>query len=127
MAKLKYYRYGQRTGEKAKFPKKNFVRFEDSKDDCDKIAAYTALLPDDVVSKSNLVDLNCKMTKLAKLRLTAGIGQNEFAQMMGIPKRTIQTWESIGMNKASLDSVVMIADYFGVKDLREFYEPEEEN
>ena len=31
------------------------------------------------------------------------------------------------MNKASLDSVVMIADYFGVKDLREFYEPEEEN
>lgn len=61
------------------------------------------------------------MTKLAKLRLTAGIGQNEFAQMMGIPKRTIQTWESIGMNKASLDSVVMIADYFGVKDLREFY------
>lgn len=127
MARFKYFRYGQRTGEKAKFPKKNFVRFEEGNENCDKIAAYTTLLPDDVVAKSNLVDLNGKMTKLAKLRLIAGIGQNEFAEMMGIPRRTVQTWESNGMNKASFDAVVKVADCFGVKDLREFYEPEEEN
>ncbi len=127
MARFKYFRYGQRIGEKAKFPKKNFVRFEEGNENCDKIAAYTTLLPDDVVAKNNLIDLNSKMTKLAKLRQTAGIGQNEFAEMMGIPRRTVQTWESNGMNKASLDSVVKVADYFGVKDLRDFYEPEEKN
>ena len=122
MAKLKYFRYGQKSGTKAKFPRKNFVRFEDGNDTCDKIAAYTVMLADDVVVRNNLVDLNEKVTKIAKLRLIAGIGQSEFANMMDIPKRTIQTWETVGMNKASLDSVVKIADFFGVKDLRDLLE-----
>lgn len=127
MAKLKYFRYGQKTGTKAKFPRKNLVRFEDGNDTYDKIAAYTVMLADDVVVRNNLVDLNEKVTKIAKLRLIAGIGQNEFANMMDIPKRTLQTWESKGLNAASFDAVVKIADFFGVKDLRDLLEPKDEN
>lgn len=127
MAKLKYFRYGQKTGTKAKFPRKNLVRFEDGNDTYDKIAAYTVMLADDVVVRNNLVDFNEKVTKIAKLRLIAGIGQNEFANMMDIPKRTLQTWESKGLNAASFDAVVKIADFFGVKDLRDLLEPKDEN
>ena len=117
MAKLKYYRYALK--EEGTFPKKNMVRTETAPEGFWGMAAYTTLLPDSTVKRYNLVDLNTDIKTVTRLRIMSGLKQTEMAEKLGVPFRTYQNWEIGGMGNASLSNTIKVADYFGIKDLRE--------
>ena len=120
MARFKYYKYG--TTKDVKLPKIGWVRSE--KDASGKyltIEIYDRIIRDADVKKYHLVDLNEPTSKLTKYRSSAGITQNQLAEILGIPRRTVQTWEKNGVNKAAFDSVVKLASVLkcNVMDLYE--------
>lgn len=119
MAKLKYYRYGLR--EEGKFPKKGFVREEKEKapEGYYSMAAYNTLLPDATVAKYNLVDMNGDIKFIARQRIMAGLTQKYVSDTLGVPFRTYQTWEMGNIGDTTLNNAIKIADFFGVKDLRD--------
>ena len=117
MAKLKYYRYA--IEQEGKLPKKNMVRMETAPEGYYAMAAYTTLLPDSIVEKYNLVDLNGDVRNLQRLRIMAGYTQQEVADRIGVPIRTYQGWEMGKIGSANLTNSVKLADFFGVKDLRD--------
>ena len=117
MAKIKYYRYALK--EEGRFPKTGFVREEKAPEGYYAMAAYTTILPDSTVKKYNLVDLNEDVRYVSRLRIRAGLTQREMAEKIGIPYRTYQNWEINGMEGAILGGAVKLADFYGIKDLRD--------
>lgn len=109
MARFKYYRYG--TTKECKLPRTGWIRSE--KDYTGKyisIEVYDRMFRDSDVTKYGLDDLNEPVKKLTKYRSAAGYTQIELADLVGIPARTLQSWETKGMNKATLDVAIKTAD-----------------
>ena len=53
--------------------------------------------------------------KVRKLRKTRGLTQVEMAQVLGISLRTLQYYETGKLYPRKRDSIMKLADYFGVK------------
>ena len=117
MAKLKYYRYALK--EEGKFPKKGFVREEKAPDSFWGMAAYNTLLPEATVTKYNLVDMNGDIKFIARQRIMAGLTQKYVSDTLGVPFRTYQAWEMGNIGDTTLNNAIKVADFFGVKDLRD--------
>ena len=51
--------------------------------------------------------------KLKELRIEKGLSQRKLGETLGVCNQTVSFWET-GSREPDLDSVVKIADYFGV-------------
>ena len=73
------------------------------------------------IKKYDLVDLNEGFKKLTIYRSSIEMTQRELAEQTGIPLKTIQRWELVGLNEGKAISAVKIADVLkcSVKDLME--------
>ena len=59
------------------------------------------------------------MRYIARMRIIAGLTQREVAEKLGVPIRTFQGWEMGNMGSMNLINAIKIADFYGVKDLRD--------
>lgn len=113
------FRYGMRLRgfSPGAQPKKDFVKREDDRSGkYFDVLVYSRRLTDREIVQYELDDLNNKdIRPLTRYREMAGLRQTELAKMSGVPLKSIQRFELIGMKVCALDTALRLANILGCK------------
>lgn len=113
------FRYGMRLRgfSPGAQPKKDFVRREDDRSGkYYDVIVYSRRLTDREIVQYELDDLNNKdIRPLTRYREMAGLRQTELAEKSGVPLKSIQRFELIGMKVCALDTALRLAKVLGCK------------
>lgn len=113
------FRYGMRLRgfSPGAQPKKDFVKREDDRSGkYFDVLVYSRRLTDREIVQYELDDLNNKdIRPLTRYREMAGLRQTELAKMSGVPLKSIQRFELIGMKVCALDTALRLAKVLGCK------------
>lgn len=106
-------------------PKKGFIEArEDPTGKYHNIIVYNRRLTDKEIEAYELDDLNRKAKQITVVRERKGMRQPEFAELLGVSIKTLQSWEIRGMNGVGLAKCLDVADKIGI-NVRELCDDEE--